>query len=332
MTGLGSAATGVDAFRALPLVQQRKFIFEVLFNELRESGIAAAAKTKSTEDYEPGYTAIKTLFPGERYEGDMKSFLSRIYTLDGGDINLVVPGGLVNAGVADATAINKKADSLGIAVLRDGDINAFVHGDFLVNQSRVFALDGGDILMWSSTGDIDAGKGAKTALSVPPPTTTFDPLSGNTIVEFPPAVAGSGIRAAVTTPGREPGNVYLIAPVGVVDAGDAGIGSAGNLTLAATAVVGADNIQVGGIATGIPTDSGGLAAGLAGVGDIAATANKMAEDAVKNLANNNDSGLSNLDVQVTGYGEDQSGDSVEIRKRKPKCDTEKDRDKEQCRK
>ncbi len=330
MTGLGSTATGVDGFRALPLAQQRKFILEVLFNELRASGIAAA-NTKRTQDYEPGYTAIKTLFPGEGYGGDVKSFLSQITTRDGGDINLVVPGGLINAGVADTTTITKKAADLGIAALRDGDINALVHGDFLVNESRVFALDGGDILVWSSTGDINAGKGAKTALSIPPPTITRDD-NGNPVVEFPLAVEGSGIRATVATPGREPGNVYLIAPVGVIDAGDAGIGSDGNLTLVATTVVNADNIQVGGIATGVPTDSGGLAAGLAGVGDIAATANKMAEDAVKNLANNNDSGLSNLDVQVTGYGEDQDGDSVEIRKRKPKCDPEKDRDKEQCRK
>ena len=328
MQGLASTDTGVDAFRALPRIQQRKFILEVLFNELRVSGVAAA-NTRNTADYAPGFAAIKTLFPAASYPGDIRSFLSQIYTFDGGDINLVVPGGLVNAGVAGSAVINKAAGELGTVAQRDGNINAFVHGDFLVNQSRVFTLDGGDILIWSSTGDIDAGKGAKTALSNPPPATTSD-KDGNTFLEFPPATAGSGIRAAVATSGREPGNVYLIAPVGVIDAGDAGIGSAGNLTLAATAVVGADNIQVGGIAVGVPTDTGGLGAGLAGVGDIAATANKVAEDAVKNLANN-DKGLSSLEVQVTGYGDDQSADGVEIRKHKLKCDTDKERaDKEQC--
>ena len=41
----------------------------------------------------------------------------------------------------------------------------------------------------------------------------------------------------------------LIAPAGKVDAGDAGIGSAGNLNVAAQQVVGLDNIQVGGTST-----------------------------------------------------------------------------------
>jgi len=297
MKGLGSSDTGVGAFRALPRAEQRKFILEVLFSELRESGVAAVV----SKNYETGFTAIETLFPGAGYAGDVKSFLSQITTTDGGDINLVVPGGLVNAGVAGSTSISKKADLIGIVAARDGDINAFVHDDFMVNSSRVFALDGGDILIWSSTGNIDAGKGAKTALSIPPPKTTFD-ADGNAIVQFPPAISGSGIQGAVSTPGRKPGDTYLIAPVGVINAGDAGIGSAGNLTVAATAVLGADNIKVGGTSTGVPTDTGGLGAGLAGVGDIAATASKVAEDATRGLAQANEH-QTFLGVEVIGFGE-----------------------------
>jgi hypothetical protein len=324
MNGLASHETGetranafreqpLDSFRfALSLTQQRKFILEVLFNELRESGVAAV----ESGNYERGFTAIKTLFPAGNYTGDVKSFLSRIYTLDGGTINLVVPGGLVNAGVASATGIDKQPGDLGIVVQRAGDINAFAHGDFLVNQSRVFALDGGDIVIWSSTGDIDAGKGAKTALSVPPAETKTDPNTGITTVEFPPAISGSGIRGAVSTPGREPGNTYLIAPVGVINSGDAGIGSAGNLTLAATAVIGADNIQVGGISTGIPTDTGG-GAGLAGVGDIAATAGRLSEDVAHGLAEQKEVEEGFLGVEVVGFGADEQGDEVlNLRKRK----------------
>ncbi len=56
----------------------------------------------------------------------------------------------------------------------------------------------------------------------------------------------------------------LAAPRGVVNAGDAGI-VAGNLTIAATAVLGADNISVTGVAVGVPVDTGGLGASLAGV-------------------------------------------------------------------
>lgn len=314
MNELGSDVTDAGAFRALPLVQQRKFILEVLFNELRESGIAAA----ESKNYERGFAAIEALFPGEGYDGDVKSFLSQITTADGGGINLVVPGGLVNAGVTSAGSLgNKKADQLGIVAARDGDINAFVRDDFLVNSSRVFALDGGDILIWSSTGDIDAGKGAKTALSIPPAETKTDPITGITTVEFPPAISGSGIRGAVSTPGREPGDTFLIAPVGVINAGDAGIGSAGNLTIAATAVIGADNIQVGGASVGVPTDTGGLSAGLAGVGDIAATASKMAEDVTRGLTEQKEGEEGFLGVEVIGFGEgEDGGEVVNLRKRK----------------
>jgi hypothetical protein len=300
MAGLDpNGGTGVDAFRALSLVQQRKFILQVLFNELRESGVAAV----ESKNYERGFAAIQTLFHDGGYTGDIKSFLSQIITTDGGDINLVVPGGLVNAGVASSTAIDKKPDKLGIVAARDGDINAFVRDDFLVNASRVFALDGGDILIWSSTGNIDAGKGAKTALSIPAAEASTDPNTGITTVEFPPPISGSGIGAAVRTPGRDPGNVFLAAPIGVINAGDAGISSVGNLTIAATAVLGADNIKVGGASVGVPTDTGGLGAGLAGVSDIAATANKVAEDATRGLASQNNERQGFLGVEVLGFGE-----------------------------
>jgi hypothetical protein len=299
---MGSPVTTADeakAFFNVPLVQQRKFILQVLFNELRESGTAAV----ESKNYERGFAAINTLFPPGSYPGDIKSFLSQITTKDGGDINLVVPGGLVNAGIASSTVINKTADQLGIVAAREGGINAFAHGDFLVNQSRVFALDGGDILVWSSTGNIDAGKGAKTALSIPAAEANTDPNTGITTVEFPPPIQGSGIGTAVRTPGRKPGDVFLIAPVGVINAGDAGIASAGNLTIAATAVLGADNIQVAGAAVGVPTDTGGLGASLMGVSDIAATASKVAEDATRGLATQTNESQGFLGVEVLGFGE-----------------------------
>ena len=55
-----------------------------------------------------------------------------------------------------------------------------------------------------------------------------------------------------TVKGVPPGNVDLIAPTGVIDAGDAGIRSAGNLTLAATQVLNASNIAVSGSSAGTP--------------------------------------------------------------------------------
>lgn len=318
-------SSDLDRFQALDEFHQREFLFEVFFTELREAGIAAAESDNNSE-YQRGYDAIATLFPGEDpYTGDLKSFLSRFTTLDGGDINLLVPGGLVNAGVASSSGVSKTPDELGVVVQRDGDINGFVDGHFLVNQSRVFALDGGDITLWSSHGNLDAGRGARAALAIPPPRITFDSL-GNAVVEFPPAISGSGIRGAVTTQGRAPGDVYLFAPEGIVNAGDAGIGSAGNITIGATEVLGADNIEVGGVAVGVPVDTGGLGTSLAGVSATASSASNAADmsgesgsGSEQQQASLADTALSWLEVFVVGLGEEgcKQDDMECLKRQKP---------------
>ncbi len=308
------ALSDAENFRALPLEQRRPFLWQVFFAELRTSGVDAT--TTGTGDFSRGFAAIETLFPEQIYAdeqplSDLSLLLSRITTLDGGDITILVPGGNANAGVATSSQLIKPASELGIVAQRDGDINAFVKGNFLVNQSRVFALDGGDILMWSSTGNIDAGRGAKTALSVPPARSSFD-ANGNLVVEFPPALSGSGIRGAVSTPGRAPGDVYLFAPAGVVDAGDAGIGSAGNVTIGAVQVIGADNIDVGGVSVGVPlADTGSLTAGAAGLGDATGAVTKDAVDSAtadtQQKASStpvSDAALAFLEVEVLGFGEE----------------------------
>jgi len=58
---------------------------------------------------------------------------------------------------------------LGLLVLSTGGIRGFADQSFEVNQSRILTLQGGDIILWASNGDIDAGKGAKTAQGAPPP-------------------------------------------------------------------------------------------------------------------------------------------------------------------
>ena len=297
-------------FLAMPEATQRQFITTVFFNEIKQAGIIASKPGETASDYSRGFTAIDTLFPLKSGRGDIISLLSRIQTLDGGDINLLAPYGAVNAGAAALTGIAKTPDQLGIVIQRDGNLSAFTAGDFLVNSSRVFALDGGDILIWATRGNIDAGRGAKSALSIPPPVVTFDAL-GNVITEFPPAVAGSGIQAAVSTAGRAPGNVFLFAPGGIVDAGDAGITSAGNLTIAATAVLGADNISVGGVATGVPSAAVSMPAGLAGASNAAgaasnASANAAADNFDDDAGTNTDLGkpmVSMVTVEFLGFGE-----------------------------
>lgn len=312
-----TTADALTAFEVLPLAQREPVILQAFYNELGAAGEEANRAGRS--GYQRGFDAIATLFPSSpSYAGDLSLFFSKIYTLAGGDINLLVPGGLINAGLAStpANAPKKAASDLGIVAQSTGSVRAFVRDDFLVNQSRVFTLLGGDILMWSSQGNIDAGRGAKTAISAPPPQFQLD-SQGNVKFNAAGAIAGSGIRAIVTGKDVTPGDVNLIAPAGEVNAGDAGIGAAGNLNIAAARVVGANNIQVGGVATGVPAvDTGGLSAGLVGAGNVASSVAKSTDDAVKSLTQNSDNGLSFLDVEVTGFGGDQGGEVVDLRKRK----------------
>jgi filamentous hemagglutinin len=281
-------------------------ILPVYMNEIRESGSASAGSGQLGS--ERGFAAIETLFPGTQWSGDLSLFFSKIQTLDGGDINLLVPGGNINAGLAVAFTGAKKSSDLGIVAQKQGDINAVLRGEFLVNQSRVFTLDGGDITIWSSEGDIDAGRGAKSAIAAPPPIVSFD-QSGNLVIEFPPVVSGSGIRTASTSSGVQPGDVFLFAPTGVVNAGEAGIGGK-NVTIAATAVLGASNIQVSGVGTGVPTaPTGSIAAGLSGTGNLGANVAQVAEAAASMDDNNSaeqsakNFSLGMLSVEVLGFGD-----------------------------
>lgn len=328
------ATAAATAYRDLPEADRREFLLTVLFREIRDAS-AAAARSGKVADYAPGYAAIEAMFPGagkpgSAYAGDLKLFFSKVHTIDGGDINLVVPGGLVNAGLAVAFAGSKPASQLGIVAQREGAVNGLVNGDFQVNQSRVFAMDGGDITLWSSNGNIDAGRGAKAAIAAPPPIVTFDE-QGNLKIEFPPVVSGSGIRTAASTVGR-PGDVFLAAPKGIVDAGEAGIGGS-NITIAATAVIGASNIDVGGSATGVPSANVAVPVAPAGAAAAASsatnTATATAEDAVNNDVNQanekndlaqrmaeNAARLNPLQVDILGFGECGVAD---IKEGKPGC-------------
>ncbi|EIP98788.1 filamentous hemagglutinin family N-terminal domain protein [Opitutaceae bacterium TAV1] len=238
------------------------------------------------------------------YAGDLSLRYSQIKSIYDGSIDLMVPGGSINGGLSVvgpdiAPAYLKSADALGILALRGGDISIFLDGDMIVNQSRVFAIGGGDITIWSSNGDINAGKGAKTAAVAPPPRIVYDAASGSFTIEFTGETAGSGIGTLISSAGGEPGDVYLMAPRGTVDAGDAGIRTSGNLVLAAQSIRGADNIQVAGVALGVPTNTVNIAAVTTASNTVAAAA----QEAVIARPRAEPPAIpSMIDVEVIGYG------------------------------
>ena len=105
-----------------------------------------------------------------------------------------------------------------------------------------------------------------------------------------------------------PGNVDLFAPHGVVNASDAGI-VAGNLTIGATAVLGRDNITVSGVSVGVPVESAGLGASVAGSSSVASSSTNVGAAAVESGANQTatpsaESAMSWLDIFLVGLGEE----------------------------
>jgi filamentous hemagglutinin len=318
------------AFLALPFIEQEPFIAETFFGQLLQSGLAAST---ANAGYAQGYAAIDALFPGSRsssgsntpYQGDIQLPFSRIYTISGGDISILAPGGLLNVGLANApVGVPARTPSqLGIVAQGSGSVQIYSSGDVDVNASRIFTLLGGDIQIWSDEGSIDAGRGSKTAISAPPPTVTVD-ASGNVTLNFSAAVAGSGIRTIMTEPGVNPGNVYLIAPLGTVNAGDAGIGAAGDLYVsAAHVVVGVGGFTAGGTQTGVPPAVSGLGASLSGASSSASSATNVSSNTVAGENATNaaaaplaSSALSWLDVFIEGFGsENCKPDDVECLKR-----------------
>jgi hypothetical protein len=286
LTGIANLGVGEAwaAYGQLSSDQQAGLVEQVLANELHLSGLAHNVRGVN---FAQGYDAIGTLFPGSVIDsntgravdflhpatvggvvstngnlnlakgtlnaGNIALVYSQVRTLGGGDIGVYTPYGGLDVGLANQPpgTPHKGAGGLGIVTQDSGSVRGVAAENMNVNASRIFTVGGGDIVLWSSFGNIDAGKGAKTVAVVPPPSFQFD-SSGKLEITLSGATSGSGIGALLTGPGQVPGNVDLIAPVGIVDAGDAGIRASGNLNIAAAQVLNAANIAVGGTATGVP--------------------------------------------------------------------------------
>src|SRR6202042_3587175 len=92
-----------------------------------------------------------------------------------------------------ASVTSRPASTLGIVAEGPGNVDIYAKNDVNVNSSRIFTLGGGNILIWSNEGSIDAGLGAKTSISAPPPSILIS-SSGTVSLDFSGAATGSGIR------------------------------------------------------------------------------------------------------------------------------------------
>jgi hypothetical protein len=314
-------AIAIDSFSASSVSEQRKLLLDVFFNEIALAA-KAQASTGNEAEYARGFLAIDQLFSSPQSNavtaaaaaalstgkrGDINLQFSRIFSAADGDINILAPNGELNVGfTAVVENASPNAGALGLIVSGKGNLGIMTKGNINVNQSRVQALNGGDITMWSSDGDIDAGRGAKSALNIPPPLILVDKQTGQIEVVFPPAVSGSGISAAAFSADQKPGRVTLAAPGGVINASDAGIRSDGDLVLAATKVLGSDNISAGGASVGVPVTAN-VTAGLSGLSSSTDNAINGATDSIAGAAAdsaNLNEGIALVTVELLGTGVD----------------------------
>ena len=290
----GQALSPLDAwaaYQALPVLTQQRFLRQVYMQELREAG-RDHNNGSVTGGYQRGYDAIAALFPGDGWKGNVQSGNALIRTSFGGDIQVMTPGGGLQV-----AALNQAVDAgYGLVTLGYGRIDVFAEQDVVVNRSRILTFTGGDVTIWSTLGDIDAGKGAKTTRVPSAPLIATD-IDGVTRVTERTDIGGSGIGTVLGIAGVEPGDLDLIAPVGTVDAGDAGIRVAGNFNVAALFVLNTDNIKVGGQSKGVPKVEAPT------VNLTLETKDKAAADAVKDATQQTSNERpSVIIVEVLGYG------------------------------
>lgn len=206
--------------------------------------------------------------------GSVGMIKSQISTDKGGDIYLVSADQL-NVGLS---AFQSTGADSGINAKLEGGVHLFTVKDININESRVVTWYGGDIMMWSDRGNINAGKGSKTTKSFSEKSSVYNGDRQQYYVINSPPVEGSGIQILTHDPDgiagplakADPGVGYLFAPDGEIDAGEAGIKGLGNLILEARRLVNVQNIETAGISVGVSaeTENTGVVATMTGVGSL----------------------------------------------------------------
>lgn len=328
-SGIGPDAVGPAVIPELKTMLKDTILFfsqiqeegEVYSQKLAEGDLDAAQAVLAQIDAD----TIDPFFSDKVMgDGDINMVNSQIYTSgNAGDIYILAAGEF-NVGKSTFRKSGDAGDNSGIYTTAGGEIFIFAEGDVNVNESRLMTFMSGDITAWTQEGNINAGRGSKTAISVTAPTVSEDKKTGEIEITFTPPPVGSGVRALTFDPDGlegpreqpEPGDIYLFAPKGEIDAGEAGIAGK-NIILAATKVVNVQNIEVSGTSVGVP-DTGMAATSigaLAGSGTVSETSkvaeeqaglggakerfSKYVEDLAENLV------PKWIAVEVIGFGEDE---------------------------
>jgi filamentous hemagglutinin family protein len=316
--GYGGAGgdTALVYFLALPAEQQRIFVRQVYYAELLAGGREYNdPDSQRYQSYLRGRDAIAALFPavdsqgtGIVRSGDLTMFQSvasnaGIRTIKGGTIQTLTPGGQTIVGIEGVTPdADASAVPAGLITQGAGDIQMYSRDSVLLGLSRIMTTFGGNIQVWSAEGDINAGRGSKTTIVYTPPSVLYDDRGNVTLSPQVPST-GAGIATLAPIPEVPPGDIDLIAPLGTIDAGEAGIRVSGNINVAALRVVNAENIQVQGKSTGIPTIAAVNVDALTSASQAASSAVQAAEQINRQAQRNQPSIIT---VQVLGFGSEGS--------------------------
>ncbi|WP_268801215.1 filamentous haemagglutinin family protein [Pseudomonas huanghezhanensis] len=303
----GSESGALSYFAQLPAEQQRIFARTIYFAELtaagREYNQVGGVRQGS---YLRGRNAIAALFPTKdvagntlMYNGDISLYgAAGVHTNLGGGIQMLTPGGGQVFGIEGSTP----PASAGIITQGEGDIQLYSQDSILLGQSRIMTTFGGSILAWSAEGDINAGRGSKTTVVYTPPRRIYDNFGNVTLSPTVPTT-GAGIATLNPIPEVPAGDIDLIAPLGTVDAGEAGIRVSGNVNIAALQVVNAANIQVQGASQGVPVVAAVNTNAISAASAAAASATDAAENLTRqqqNAARKNEPSV--FAVKVLSFG------------------------------
>jgi filamentous hemagglutinin family protein len=267
------------------------------------------------------------------YRGDVVSLASRFSTEDGGDVRLVAPGGGLVAGTVEQLRLlsGDAFTKTGVVVPKDGDVFVMAGQDVIVNSSKIInRSSGGDMTVWSSFGNIDAGRGLRGAVVAAEPF-ALDNLTGVIIPNDSPDIVGSGIQNAPAGDGV-PGDTFLLTELGVINAGTAGI-QAESVTLFAAVVQNTEGLDLGNVTANVSLGTSDSAPAAGDIG-VTASTNELVGDPTESLAatdaGQNDDELALLSVEVIGFGGDVN-DLPATGAGRINCDDERNVDLAECR-
>ena len=158
--------------------------------------------------------------------GTLDMFSTTISSLNGGSIE-VVAGGDVNVGAKVFQSSDQFAR--GIFTVDSSDVSVVARGDIHVNGSRIAAYDGGNVLVKSLEGDVDAGTGGAGSATVEK--IYVDPITRQ-IRTYAPTIPGSGILSTTFPRSKDPafptsqntvGDITVETPRGSIIANSGGV-------------------------------------------------------------------------------------------------------------